>query len=531
MKSGTVFFIFILYISEGTQSALQRSQSFVHPKLSDQVTNQTAQNGQTVLRSQSVTDKCVHSNVVLTKDIKGSTCSSLENGDISHHTKEKNIHSKVKSKESKPPVPRTVHRHSSLRETRQKGSENSDKVVDTKSENTIACVSRSSVNELKSVVNGKVENAESDHIKSGNTDGTSDLPDDKHDNDGLSDKPSSKDSVKHLTQSKNSRSTSYRKHFEFLKDTVSKLEGFKKKKIFEKCEIFEKAVVRNSDKEVTSVFQKLDSKTEKTKPRTPHILVSRADVEKNKQNKLISLRRDRSKSAPQVHLKHLSTNTNIANKQNAHKSKRSLENEEITKLNSDNLIVNSGLEIKDTAKCCELNKHLDPATEIDSRLSPSLLWLEEKRKSLPLSNDIDKLMSTMDIEAAFSEILGAVEEFQEQNDTEELETSNIPVVEEDNCNSSEMEENEEGSTCEKNGEKPHTEQRSVENVKSVVNISKTTQRKNYVRESETPKDGDGDSAIKQTSGNKKSEGRYQTRIVIDIRDYLHNYVLCKFFIL
>lgn len=472
-----------------------------------------------MLRSQSVTDKCDHNNEVLTRDIKGSTCSSLENDDITHHTKEKNIHSKVISKESKSPVPRTVHRHSSLRETGQKGSENSNKVAPTKSENTISHVSKFSYNKLKSAVNGNVKRAESDHRKSGNTG----LSDDELNNDGLSDKPSSKDNVKHLTQSENSRSTGNKKHFEFLKDTVSKLEGFRKEKILEKCEIFEKGGVRDSNKEATSVFKKLDSRTEKTKPRTPHILVSRADVEKNKQNALISLRSNRSKCVPQIHSEHLNTSTSIANKQNAHKSERSLENEERTKLNSDNLIVNSGLEIKDNAKCCESNKNLDPAIEIDSRLSPSLLWLEEKRKSLPLPNDIDKLMSTMDIEAAFSEILGAVEEFQGQNDTEDVETGNIPIVEEDNCDSTEMEENEEVCTCEKNGEKPKTEQRSDENVNSVVNMSETRDRKDYIRKSETHHDGDGDSAIQQTSGNKKSEGKYPTKIVIDIRDHLHTH--------
>ena len=75
----------------------------------------------------------------------------------------------------------------------------------------------------------------------------------------------------------------------------------------------------------------------------------------------------------------------------------------------------------------------------NERLSPNIPWLEEKKKSSPTPNDLDKLMSTMDIEDAFSQILDAVEHFPVGTDTSEPPTPEapiVPIVEEDHGNDS-----------------------------------------------------------------------------------------------
>ena len=63
----------------------------------------------------------------------------------------------------------------------------------------------------------------------------------------------------------------------------------------------------------------------------------------------------------------------------------------------------------------------------NDRLSPSIPWLEDKIKSSPTPNELDKLMSTMDIEQAFSQILDAVEHFPTGTDTSEPPTPDGPI--------------------------------------------------------------------------------------------------------
>ena len=70
-------------------------------------------------------------------------------------------------------------------------------------------------------------------------------------------------------------------------------------------------------------------------------------------------------------------------------------------------------------------------TDSDSRLTPNIEWLEDKKRTIPTPNELDKLMSSMDIEAAFSQILDAVETTSANGDIEETIVPESPIMEEE----------------------------------------------------------------------------------------------------
>ncbi|WAR02979.1 SMTN-like protein, partial [Mya arenaria] len=105
-----------------------------------------------------------------------------------------------------------------------------------------------------------------------------------------------------------------------------------------------------------------------------------------------------------------------------------------TRFDTDDNYVNGKVE-------SQQKNNLTADVDDNTRLSPSLQWLEEKRKSLTTPSDVDKLMSTMDIEQAFSEILDAVDKFPEEKALgEPVISADIPILEEELGESSEMEE-------------------------------------------------------------------------------------------
>ncbi|XP_053375508.1 titin homolog isoform X2 [Mercenaria mercenaria] len=510
---------------EGAQSGLKRSQSFIHQRSSEPIVNGTAESNQTVLRSCSVAEK---RDAHIDRQIKEKNHETETNRDYSHAKKETLKQSEARTDKSKP----TVQRHSSFNsdrwnETEKKSEETKNSknlhetVFQSNSVNGSASINGSPLKELntdkKNESNDRLRHSQCDSVrrKSGDKDKICDVPNDKHDNSGVTlIRKSGKETEKTLTQSEIPKSvTDVKKPVEFLKDTVIKLENQKKNRIFEKCEIFEKAGRKESDRKV----KEHDIDNEHAKSKASHILVSRADVERNKQNKLVNLRRDRSNSEPQIWSVHSDTSSAKEGKQGSSKNidktdtDRSCKTHAVTKDIDKRLKRDLQSNIKgQDRKFGKSEKQLNTTHEKDSRLSPSLLWLEEKRKSLPLSKDIDKLMSTMDIEAAFSEILGAVEEFPEQNDMTDISSADVPILEEDSCESSEMEEDLKKHTSNDiNGEKVQNEPKMDVSVKKDTESNEIIDTaeiklKNVIEASEN-----GSSAIQQNSGIKKSEAKIE----------------------
>lgn len=262
------------------------------------------------------------------------------------------------------------------------------------------------------------------------------------------------------------------------KDKTINSSNAKKNRILEKCEIFE-----NTNK--TIEIDKSDS----SRGRISHILVSRADVEKSKQNRLVSVRRNRSLSEePRKQFERERDrglwdtrssrrgSENTTGKPAERESRRDRKTDPDDKVvlektvdNTVNTAVDSSVDKKcetkpDTVKSIKFDdksvicgedryrKHsldvnklpsnglFNSDIEHDSKVNPSIAWLQEKRKSVPTPHDIEKLMSTMEIEAAFSEILDAVEKFPEEKSVvESVATVDGPIMEE-GSDSSGMEE-------------------------------------------------------------------------------------------
>ncbi|XP_060584855.1 muscle M-line assembly protein unc-89-like isoform X3 [Ruditapes philippinarum] len=512
---------------EGPPSGLQRSQSFILQRSSEPVVNGDGHGKSNALRSQSVTGK--HDTDKTNGQVHAKSQGTVTNGDVVHNKNEVLKRSEVDSGEHI--VAKPVQRHSSFNAGRWKESEKLSEEVtnnlknlrESVFQNKAACESgllkrsTSQVSNVQDITesNGRLRHSESDRIrkKSGDTDIINTVPNDKCDNSQRSFKrSSSNESGKESSQNKTGVSLSdSKKPVDFLKETVTKLENQKKNRILEKCEIFEKADKKKSVNEVKPSNRKEEINNDKGKSKGHHILVSRADVERNKQSKLVNLRRDRSNSEP--HIKSVSSGTSskknkpdVIDKTNKCES----DNSNVTTVKSSERSLveevvdgNTELDVKIGNKVSDSNNHLTASPENDTRLSPSLLWLEEKRKSLPLLKDIDKFMSTMDIEAAFSEILGAVEEFPEQNEVSDVLTTDGPILEEENCDSSELEEDSKGS---------FSNDISGDN-EIAVDVKKETINNEINDKVEEVEKGDGEndgsSAIQQSSGIKKSQAKIE----------------------
>ena len=169
----------------------------------------------------------------------------------------------------------------------------------------------------------------------------------------------------------------------------------------------------------------------------------------------------------------------------------------------------------------------------NDRLSPNIPWLEDKIKSSPTPNELDKLMSTMDIEQAFSQILDDVDKFPVGNDKSEPTTPDTPIVpisEEESCShessaSSIESANEEMDERKRtlNNESKHIDKViqdensvSVEVLTKGVNETEGTDSSIDEKTIEVKESGDSDenlsdktSAINSNSGMiKKSEGEF-----------------------
>ena len=250
---------------------------------------------------------------------------------------------------------------------------------------------------------------------------------------------------------------------------------------------------------------------------TSRILISRANSESSLQRKL----KDTDNKSKDKSVKQLKDTKNLSKLQNKDtKSKEIYENEiEKTVLKS----VENQNNVKD-------NK-LDATSKQKSteRLSPSIPWLEEKKKSSPTPNELDKLMSTMDIENAFSQILDAVEQCPEGPSISEHPTPDIPIVEEEQISesgASDLQSANEVVTKNKNvkdksEEVPvHFENDNVDNMtvnqnemlvqdkmETVTEVSGNTETVDKNRNMSN-NNAETNSAIKSNSGiTKKSEGR------------------------
>ena len=482
------------------------------------------------LRSQSVTGK--HDTGVTKHDsgvergnqqVLGKSALPVTNGNnILHNQKEVLKQSEVDSSEqiTTKPVQRGSSFNTSRRKETDKLSEEVTKnlknlresIYQNKSAHDSGLVTRntSQVSNATDIngLDGRLRHSESDRIRrnSGNTDKSNTVSNGKRDNSHRTLKTSSSNETeKGYSQNKTSELISEsKKPVSILKETVTKLENQKKNRILEKCEIFEKADNKESVTKVQPEIHKEEIRNDKTKSKNQHILVSRADVERNKQNRLVNLRRNRSNSEPHIKSPNsfkksqedkgdITDNTVECDSDN-----KSVKNSDRFKVVEEIVDGDTELDVKIGNKVNQSNKHLNATHDNDNRLSPSLLWLEEKRKSLPLSKDIDKLMSTMDIEAAFSEILGAVEEFPDQNDVTEVQATDVPILEEENCDSSEKEEDSKGSSSNDINGKNEVD------VNTETNCNEISEK---IEKVENNFDSEASSAIQETSGIKKSQGK------------------------
>ena len=315
------------------------------------------------------------------------------------------------------------------------------------------------------------------------------------------------------------------------RNTIVESENPKKKKILEKCEIFENGVK--------------DSEIDKSRGRSSSILVSRADVEKSKQNRLVSIRRNRSLSEePRKQFERErdrglweTRNSRRDSRKDPEDSKDKQENivsresrrdkktvfvETLEEENTGDIVPDKkskklsdrekGISFHDKVVLNRDDKHRKHSLDVnklsynglfdnehDSKLNPSLAWLKEKRKSVPTPHDIEKLMSTMEIEAAFSEILDAVETFPDEKSLVETVTAKDSPIIEEGSDSSGMEEdlNKNNNSVPNNEKTTHNEVKEGQGDDSGV--------ENGENEQEAVDNNDlnnKNSAINQQSGNK-----------------------------
>ena len=179
-----------------------------------------------------------------------------------------------------------------------------------------------------------------------------------------------------------------------------------------------------------NVIGKLEDKISKSPSK---ILISRANSESCLSKRLKDLE-DKSKDPS---IKQLKDSKNLLKIQQRKCDKNKEEPDTISKivngLDKHSLLNESKVKVDaDKGKTLNLTKKENN----NDRLSPNIPWLEDKIKSSPTPNELDKLMSTMDIEQAFSQILDDVDKFPVGNDKSEPTTPDTPIVpisEEESC--------------------------------------------------------------------------------------------------
>ncbi|XP_052246464.1 muscle M-line assembly protein unc-89-like isoform X4 [Dreissena polymorpha] len=428
-------------------NGLQRSQSFVLPKSSETVDiGDTQPSSLNVTRSQSVTDK--HKPSKENKQTSGEDklhASSVTNGYLLETHSEKTKHSQHSSSEDlKPPIPKSVHKKS-ISISNFDADKGQSELKHKQSETPKRIAARKSVEDnLNSIETSELKNnRKSSYYEKEQTVKTElNSADLKDNNSGVI-----------LNGSNKGRS------FELFKDTVTKLEDQKKNRVKDRCEIFENAsYVEKQSNAIDHI--------ERSRGRTPNVLVSRTDIEKTKQDKLVSVRRIRSLSEEPRGPKDRQCDQKRDVVKETHERslkkffKANLENETHVKLNNytkpvrtettedlsekEKHFKNKSSKDIDKVVAAHIEKKVEAnvlsssSHEIDKILSPSLQWLEEKRKSLTTQSDVDKLMSTMDLEQAFSKIL---EDIPDDKSVKECPmTADIPILEEEGSETNSMEE-------------------------------------------------------------------------------------------
>ncbi|XP_052798476.1 muscle M-line assembly protein unc-89-like isoform X3 [Mya arenaria] len=433
------------------QTGLQRSQSFVQQKSCEPVSSSQA-NGLLVGRSHSVIDK--HSPSTSCREVrdKGETVQNKTSKLNGFTHEDIPVKSRFSSEELKPPRPKSSITVSSKSQSCElnadKPSRHSLKDntrFDTDGKLRYNGTERS---DLKIKENRKKFDDYQDQKRATENRGK-----------GFSLKSSNKtDEIDHRFKVKSAERI---KPTEVQTEPLLKLDDQKQNSFKERCNIFE-----NAENSVNVEGESVEI----SRHRTPSVLVSRASVEKSKQEKLVNVRRVRSFSAePRGRWD-----------RNSDRTERYKDKTDGT-VNDINSRSRKTKDIKDKRENCDisvkLEKRVNKKADVDrkdnvlrkdfdavdnyvngkvesqqknnltadvddnTRLSPSLQWLEEKRKSLTTPSDVDKLMSTMDIEQAFSEILDAVDKFPEEKALgEPVISADIPILEEELGESSEMEE-------------------------------------------------------------------------------------------
>ena len=275
-----------------------------------------------------------------------------------------------------------------------------------------------------------------------------------------------------------------------------------------------------------NVIGKLEDKISKSPSK---ILISRANSESCLSKRLKDLE-DKSKDQSIKQLKDSKNLLKIQPKCDKNKEEPDTINKIVNGLDKHTLLNESKVKVDaDKGKTLNLTKK----EHNNDRLSPNIPWLEDKIKSSPTPNELDKLMSTMDIEQAFSQILDDVDKFPVGNDKSEPTTPDTPIVpisEEESCShessaSSIESANEEMDERKRtlNNESKHIDpviqdERSVSVEVLAKNVSETdgTDSSIDVKTIEVKESGDSDenlsdktSAINSNSGMiKKSEGEF-----------------------
>ena len=178
-----------------------------------------------------------------------------------------------------------------------------------------------------------------------------------------------------------------------------------------------------------NVIGKLEDKISKSPSK---ILISRANSESCLSKRLKDLE-DKSKDQSIKQLKDSKNLLKIQRKCDKNKEEPDTISKIVNGLEKHTLLNESNVKV-DADKCKTLN--LTKKENNNDRLSPNIPWLEDKIKSSPTPNELDKLMSTMDIEQAFSQILDDVDKFPVGNDKSEPTTPDTPIVpisEEESC--------------------------------------------------------------------------------------------------
>ena len=178
-----------------------------------------------------------------------------------------------------------------------------------------------------------------------------------------------------------------------------------------------------------NVIGKLEDKISKSPSK---ILISRANSESCLSKRLKDLE-DKSKDQSIKQLKDSKNLLKIQRKCDKNKEEPETISKIVNGLDEHTLLNESKVKVdSDLGKTLNLTKKENN----NDRLSPNIPWLEDKIKSSPTPNELDKLMSTMDIEQAFSQILDDVDKFPVGNDKSEPTTPDTPIVpisEEESC--------------------------------------------------------------------------------------------------